>query len=77
MPVSELYREHGMSCASFYKWHEKCGGVDAMMIKQMKAMDVGNRILVKIFVELSMLNELLKVALRKNRLAIPMSGDSR
>ncbi|MCL4151615.1 UNVERIFIED_CONTAM: hypothetical protein GTU68_012997 [Idotea baltica] len=26
-PVSELCREHGMSCASFYKWRAKFGGM--------------------------------------------------
>jgi putative transposase len=28
VPVSELYREHGMSSASFYKWRAKFGGME-------------------------------------------------
>ena len=28
MPVAELYREHGMSNASFYKWRARYGGMD-------------------------------------------------
>lgn len=26
-PVAELYREHGMSSAGFYKWCSRCGGM--------------------------------------------------
>ena len=29
-PVSELYREHGISNATFYKWPSKFGGMDAI-----------------------------------------------
>lgn len=38
VPVAELCREHGMSSASFYKWRSKYGGMDALMISQMKAL---------------------------------------
>jgi putative transposase len=47
VPVSELYREHGMSNASFYKWRSKYGGMDASMISQMKALEDENRRLKK------------------------------
>ena len=65
VPVAELCREHGMSSASFYKWHSKYGGMDASMISQMKSLDDENRRLKKMFAELSMQNELLKEALGK------------
>jgi putative transposase len=68
--VAELWREHGMSSASFYNWRAKCGGMDASMITQMKTIDDDNRRLKKMFAELSMQNELLKEALGKNRPAI-------
>jgi putative transposase len=29
-PVPELYREHGMSSALFYRWRAKFGGMDAI-----------------------------------------------
>lgn len=35
VPVPELWREHGMSTAPFYKWRAKYGGMDASMISQM------------------------------------------
>jgi putative transposase len=38
VPVSELCREHGMNCASFYKWRAKFGRLNASMVLQMKAM---------------------------------------
>jgi putative transposase len=54
-----------MSNASFYKWREKYGGMDASMIAQTKAIEEENRRLKKMFAELSMQNELLKEALGK------------
>ena len=61
VPVAELCREHGMSNASFSKWRAKFGGMDASMITQMKSIEDENRRLKKIFAELSMQNELLRV----------------
>ncbi|MCY1321731.1 Transposase [compost metagenome] len=43
----DLCREHGMNAASFYKWRAKCGGMDASMISQMKALEDENRRLKK------------------------------
>jgi putative transposase len=65
VPVSELCREHGMSNASFYKWRSKYGGMDASMIRQMKALEDENRRLKKMYAEMSMQAELLKEALGK------------
>lgn len=65
VPVPELCREHGMSTASFYKWWAKCGGMDASMISQMKALEDENRRLKKMYAEMSMQAELLKEALGK------------
>jgi putative transposase len=65
MPVAELFRAHGMSNASFYKWRAKYGGVDASMIAQTNAIEEENRRLKKMFAGLSMQNELLKESLGK------------
>ena len=65
VPVSELYREHGMSNASLYKWRSKYGGMDASMISQMKALEDENRRLKKMYDGMSMQAELLKEALGK------------
>ena len=65
VPVADLFREHGMSSASFYKWRAKFGGMDASMISQMKSIEEESRRLKKMFAELSMQNDLLKEALGK------------
>ncbi len=63
--VPELCREHGISSASFYKWHAKYGGMDASMMSQMKALEEENRRLKRMFADLSMQADLLKEALGK------------
>jgi len=67
VPVSELYREHGMSSASYYKWRAKFGGMDTSMISEMKAMAEENRRLKRMYAEMSMQNDLLKKVLGKKR----------
>ena len=67
VPVSELCREHGMSNASFYKWRAKFGGMDALMIGEMKDLAEQNRRLKRMYAEMSMQNDLLKEALGKKR----------
>jgi|GEM_PF-5038246 len=34
--MTEIYRTHGISQATFYKWRSKYGGMDASMLKQVK-----------------------------------------
>ena len=63
VPVSQLCRDHGMSSASFYKWRAKFAGMDASMMSEMKAMAEENRRLKRMYVEMSMQNDLLKEAL--------------
>ncbi len=63
--VPELCREHGISTASFYKWRGKYGGMDASMMRQMKALEDENRRLKRMFADLSMQADLLKEALEK------------
>ena len=65
MPVSKLYREHGVRSASFYKWQAKFGGMDASMISELKDVADQNKRLKKMYAELSMQNDLLKEALGK------------
>lgn len=62
VPVPELYREHGMSNATFYKWRSKYGGMDALMISRLKELEEENRQLKKMYAE-----ERLKSELRKER----------
>lgn len=50
-PVAELYREHGMSNASFYKWRSRSGGMDASMMTRLKELEDENRRLKKMYAE--------------------------
>ena len=43
MPVADLCRAHGISSASFYKWRARYGGMDALMMSQMRALEDENR----------------------------------
>jgi putative transposase len=40
--VAELWREHGMSDAPFYKWRAKYGGRVASLVGQMEAIEDEN-----------------------------------
>jgi putative transposase len=65
VPVPDLCREHGISNATYYNWPSKYGGMDALMMSEMKSMADENRRLKKMYAELAMQNELLKDALGK------------
>lgn len=61
--VSELFREFGMSSATFYKWRAKYGGMDISMIKRLKELEDENRRLKKMYAE-----ECLKLQVRQEAL---------
>ena len=66
VPVPDLCREHGMSSATFYSWRSKYGGMDASLISQMKALAAENARIKRMYMEVSMQNDLLKDALKKS-----------
>ncbi len=37
--VPEVYRELGISSATFYKWRDKYGGIDTSMMARMKKLE--------------------------------------
>lgn len=61
--VPELCREHGMSSAQFYKWRSKFGGMDASLMKRLKALEEENQRLKKMYAE-----ERLKAEIRQEAL---------
>ncbi len=77
VPVADLCRQHGISSAGFYKWRAKYGGMDASLMAEKKQLEDENRRLKRMFAYLSMQNELLKEALRKNRTAISTTRNGR
>lgn len=52
--VEELTREHGVSRASFYKWRQRYGGMEASELKKLKALEEENRKLKQMYSELAL-----------------------
>ncbi len=75
VPVSELCRQHGMSSVNFYKWRAKFGGMDALMIPEMRSMADGLRRVKLMYAEMSLQNDLLEEALGKSVKAISAKRD--
>ena len=63
--VTDLCREHGMSSAAFYQWRSKFGGMDASLMRRMKALEDENRRLKKMYAEEKLKAEIVKEALEK------------
>ena len=53
VPVSELCRTHGMSCAAFYQWLSKYGGMDASLISEMKQLQAQNTRLKQMYADIA------------------------
>lgn len=64
-PIPELCRKHGMSSATFYKWHSKYGGMDASLMARMKELEEENRRLKKMYAEERIKAEIVQEALQK------------
>ena len=64
-PVPQLFREHGMSSASFYKWRSKYGGMDAALMSRMKELEAENAKLKKMYAEARLKAEVVREALEK------------
>ncbi len=64
--IPELYREHGMSSSSFYKWRTKYGGMDASLMTKMKELEDQNRRLKKMYAEERLKAEVIQEAMAQN-----------
>jgi len=58
-----IYREFGISTASFYKWQAKYGSMDVSMMFRMKELEEENRRLKKMYLEEKLKD---KIKLRKS-----------
>lgn len=52
--AAEISREHGVSQATFYKWRERYGGMDAKEMKRLKELEEENTRLKKMYAELAL-----------------------
>jgi len=51
LPTAEVYRKHGISSASFYKYKAKYGGMDVSDARKLKALEDENAKLKKLLAE--------------------------
>jgi putative transposase len=65
VPVNEVWRQHGISSATYYKWKAKYGGLDVSELKRAKELEAENAKLKRMFAELSMENHALKDLIAK------------
>ena len=52
--VEEITRNHGVSKASFYKWRQRYGGMEASELKRLKELEEENRKLKQMYSELAL-----------------------
>ena len=65
IPVNEIWRKHGISSATYYKWKAKYGGLDVSELKRTKELEAENAKLKRMFADLSMENDALKDLIAK------------
>jgi putative transposase len=66
LSVSQRCRDLGISTPTFYKWREKCGGMDVALLTRRKELESENARLKKMYAEERLKADILQEALRKN-----------
>lgn len=65
VPVNEVWRKHGISSATYYKWKARYGGLDVSELKRVKELETENSRLERMYAELALENEAIKAVLKK------------
>ena len=60
VPVNEVWRKHGISTATFYKWRSKYDGLEAAELKRMHALEAENAKLKRMYANLALKNLAMK-----------------
>ena len=63
--VKDVYREYGISDATYYNWKSKYGGMTASDVKKLKELEDENRRLKRMYADLSLQHEALKDVVEK------------
>jgi len=63
--AEDICRDLGITTASFYKWRQRYGGMEASDVKKMKEIQDENARLKRMFADLSLVHEALKDAVAK------------
>ena len=64
MPVNEIWRKHGISSATYYKWKAKYGGLDVSELVRVKELEAENSQLKRMYANLALENEAIKAVLK-------------
>lgn len=60
VPLNEVWRKHGISSATFYKWKAKYGGLEAADLKRMRELETENAKLKRMYANLALENQAMK-----------------
>jgi putative transposase len=66
VPVNEVWRKHGISSATFYKWKAKYGGLEAADLKRMRELEHENAKLKRMYANLALENLAMKDIIEGN-----------
>lgn len=66
LPVNEVWRKHGISSATFYKWKAKYGGLEAADLKRMRELEHENAKLKRMYANLALENLAMKDIIEGN-----------
>lgn len=65
VPVAEITRRLGICEATFYRWHQKYGGLSSTEMKRMKQLEEENRRLRELVAGLSLDKQMLQEIVQK------------
>lgn len=65
--VETISREHGVSRATFYKWRQRYGGMEASELKKVKALEEENAKLKRMYADLALELDMAKHVIEKKR----------
>lgn len=63
--AEDICRELSITTATFYKWRQRYGGMEASEVKKMKELQEENARLKRMYADLSLVHEALKDAVAK------------
>lgn len=65
IPLQDVWRKHGISSGTYYKWKARYGGLDIHELKRMKETDAENSRLKRMYADLALENRALKDLIEK------------
>ena len=63
--VNEIWRKHGISSATYYKWKAKYGGLEGSELKRVKELEAENAKLKRMYADLALENAAIKDVLSR------------